>query len=341
MKEKHLDGLPQKHEFILPREMPAVQKDAYDKVIESIKQATPDSMVHIFQAIKRMRAISLCPPEGYEADNDDGFIISSARLSLLFETLEEIQAREEKVLIFLMNRQLQGKLSAVIQRRYVLAKSPQIINGAIVAKKRKDIVDDFQKLPPGFAVLIVSPKAGGVGLTITNANNVIHLDRWWNPAVEDQCSDRVHRIGQKKDVNIYIPIATHPRIKSHDEVLHELLSSKRKLSREVIIPTAFSNKDFEDILKKTTGCEYENFYQSDAWLKLRENILEKYGKKCQKCGVTPPTPIEVDHIKPRARYPELALDPNNLQVLCKPCNREKGDRYATDYRDPTDLCNAA
>ena len=341
MKEKHLDGLPQKHEFILPREMPAVQKDAYDKVIESIKQATPDSMVHIFQAIKRMRAISLCPPEGYEADNDDDFISSSARLSLLFEILDDIKAREEKTLIFLMNRQLQGKLSAVIQRRYALAASPQIINGAIVAEKRKDIVDNFQKLLHGFAVLIISPKAGGVGLTITNANNVIHLDRWWNPAVEDQCSDRVHRIGQKKDVNIYIPIATHPHIKSHDEVLHELLSSKRKLSREVIIPTAFSNKDFEDILKKTTGYEYENFYQSKAWIKLREEALEKYGKKCQKCGATPPTPIEVDHIKPRARYPELGLDSNNLQVLCKPCNREKGDRHETDYRNTDNLCRVA
>ena len=339
MKEKHLDGLPQKHEIITTREMSDQQRAAYDKVIEGIKQDTPDSMIQVLQAIRRMRAISLCPTAGYEADNDDDFITSSARLSLLFETLDKIKAREEKTLIFLESRQMQGKLSAVIQRRYTFSKSPQIINGAIAAERRKSIVDDFQKLPLGFAVLIISPKAGGVGLTITNANNVIHLDRWWNPAVEDQCSDRVYRIGQKRDVNIYIPIATHPRIKSHDEVLHELLSRKRKLSKEVIVPTAFNSRDFEDILKKTAGCEYKNFYQSEAWVKLREKTLAKYGKKCQKCGATPPIP-EVDHIKPRARHPELALDPNNLQVLCKPCNREKGDRHETDYRAPTDLFDA-
>ena len=52
--------------------------------------------------------------------------------------------------------------------------------------------------------MILSPKAGGVGLTLTAANNVIHLQRWWNPAVEDQCTDRVFRIGQTKDVNVYI-----------------------------------------------------------------------------------------------------------------------------------------
>lgn len=332
-KEKHLEGLPQKQEIIMSRTMPVSQENAYNRVIEDIQNGTPDSMVQVLQAIKRMRTISLCPLFNYEADNDKDFITSSARLSLLFEILDKIKAREEKALIFLVNRQMQGKLSAVIQRRYALTDSPQIINGAIVAEKRKKTVDDFQKLPHGFAVLIISPKAGGVGLTITNANNVIHLDRWWNPAVEDQCSDRVYRIGQKRNVYIYIPIATHPRIKSHDEVLHELLMAKRTLSRTVIIPTAFSSNDYEDILKKTTGCDYKNFYQSEAWITLRDETLARYGEKCQKCGATPPTAIEVDHIKPRSHYPDLQLNPDNLQILCKPCNLEKSNKDNTDYRN--------
>ena len=332
-KEKHLEGLPQKQEIIRSRNMPASQENAYNKVIEDIQKGTPDSMVQVLQAIKRMRTISLCPLDSYDADNDNDFIASSARLSLLFEILDDIKAREEKVIIFLVNRPMQGKLSAVIQRHYALADSPKIINGEIVAEKRKKTVDDFQKLPHGFAVLIISPKAGGVGLTITNANNVIHLDRWWNPAVEDQCSDRVYRIGQKRNVNIYIPIATHSRIKSHDEVLHELLMTKRTLSRSVIIPTAFSNNDYEDILKKTTGCDYKNFYQSEAWITLRNETLARYGEKCQKCGATPPTAIEVDHIKPRSHYPELQLNPDNLQILCKPCNLEKSNKDNTDYRN--------
>ena len=341
-KEQHLDSLPKKDEIIMRRAMSAWQEDAYSMVIAGIQKGKPDSMVQVLQAIRRMRDISLCPLVGYEANNDKDFIASSARLSLLFETLDKIKASKEKALIFLEKRQMQGKLSAVIQRRYTLAASPPIINGAIVAEKRKKIVDDFQKLPHGFAVLIISPKAGGVGLTITNANNVIHLSRWWNPAVEDQCSDRVYRIGQKRDVNIYILIATHPhpRVKSHDEVLHEMLSAKRQLSREIITPTAFGLSDYEDILKQTTGYQYKDFYQSDAWIKLREETLARYGKKCQKCGATPPAAIEIDHIKPRSRYPKLALDPNNLQVLCQPCNQKKSDKDETDYRDD-DLRHAA
>ena len=331
-KDKHLKSLPEKQVYPREREMPVSQANAYNKVIEDIQKRTPDSMVYLLQAIRKMQTISLCPLPNYEADNDKDFIASSARLLLLFEILDEIKAREEKALIFIRDRRMQGKLSAVIQRRYTMADSPRIINGKITAKKRKRIVDDFQKLLHGFAVLIISPKAGGVGLTITNANNAIHLERWWNPAVEDQCSDRVYRIGQKRDVNIYIPIATHSRIKSHDVVLDELLKRKRNLSQEVIIPTTFDSNDYKDILRKTTGCDYHDFYQTEAWIIRRDETLAKYGKKCQKCGATPPVPIEVDHIKPRSHYPELQLDPDNLQVLCKQCNIEKSNKNNTNYR---------
>jgi hypothetical protein len=68
----------------------------------------------------------------------------------------------------------------------------------------------FQSSSSAFDVLILSPKAGGVGLTITAANNVIHLSRWWNPAVEDQATDRAYRIGQYAQVTIHILMAIHP-----------------------------------------------------------------------------------------------------------------------------------
>ena len=76
--------------------------------------------------------------------------------------------------------------------------------------------------------MILSPKAGGVGLTLTNANNVIHLTRWWNPAVEDQCNDRIYRIGQNKDVYIHILQAIHPdrQSESFDVHLDKLLEIK-------------------------------------------------------------------------------------------------------------------
>ena len=91
-----------------------------------------------------------------------------------------------------------------------------------------------------FDVLILSPRAGGVGLTLTAANNVIHLSRWWNPAVEDQCTDRVYRIGQDQVVNVYYPMAIHPHYKesSFDELLNTLLLRKRELSAPYVDATS-------------------------------------------------------------------------------------------------------
>jgi SNF2 family DNA or RNA helicase len=86
--------------------------------------------------------------------------------------------------------------------------------------------------------MILSPKAGGVGLTLTAANHVIHLSRWWNPAVEDQSTDRVYRIGQRKAVHVHYLQATLPSQpgQSFDERLHVLLEKKRGLSRELLWP---------------------------------------------------------------------------------------------------------
>ena len=94
---------------------------------------------------------------------------------------------------------------STIKKRYNLAKEPLLINGAVSGVERLKRVNEFQNQEEGFNAMILSPKAGGVGLTLTAANNVIHLQRWWNPAVEDQCTDRVYRIGQLKNVNVYIP----------------------------------------------------------------------------------------------------------------------------------------
>src|SRR5665213_3758687 len=87
-------------------------------------------------------------------------------------------------------------------------------------------------------MLILSPKAAGIGLTITAANHVIHLSRWWNPAVEDQCNDRVHRIGQTRPVTVHVPLALHPGLGegSFDSKLDALLGRKRALSRDMLMP---------------------------------------------------------------------------------------------------------
>jgi SNF2 family DNA or RNA helicase len=101
--------------------------------------------------------------------------------------------------------------------------------------------------------MLLSPKAGGVGITLTAANHVIHLSRWWNPAVEDQCTDRALRIGQDKEVHIYYPLAVHPEFEEHsfDINLHRLLTKKRELSRAVLAPVAFTKEDQASLFEGT------------------------------------------------------------------------------------------
>ena len=103
--------------------------------------------------------------------------------------------------------------------------------------------------------MILSPRAGGVGLILTAANHVIHLSRWWNPAVEDQCTDRVYRIGQNQVVHVYYPMAVHPSYpdSSFDELLNSLLGSKREISRTMLLPPVNLKQDqkwFSDQLNR-------------------------------------------------------------------------------------------
>ena len=97
-------------------------------------------------------------------------------------------------------------------------------------------------------MLVLSPRAAGIGLTITAATHVIHLSRWWNPAVEDQCNDRAYRIGQTRDVTVHLPIAVHPRVSEHsfDVRLDELLERKRALSQHMLRPPE-SEGDISDL----------------------------------------------------------------------------------------------
>jgi|SRR5713101_1942119 len=95
-------------------------------------------------------------------------------------------------------------------------------------------------------------RPAGVGLNIVAANHVIHLSRWWNPAIEDQCNDRAYRIGQTKPVTIHIPLATHPDFpdQSFDEQLDRLIESKRQLSRHMLAPPT-GERDIESLFKGT------------------------------------------------------------------------------------------
>jgi SNF2 family DNA or RNA helicase len=100
--------------------------------------------------------------------------------------------------------------------------------------------------------MLLSPKAGGVGLTLTRANHVVHLERWWNPAVEDQCTARVLRIGQEQPVTVYLPLTKRPDGQpSFDENLHALLHRKRSLMRDALLPPELDSDELAAMLDDT------------------------------------------------------------------------------------------
>ena len=246
MKYDHLPDLPPHEEVRHEIPMPPLQADAYQTALDAARGA--DRRGAVLEALQRLRAISL-HPDGASESADDQFISASARLMATFTILDDIHLRGERVLIFVEDLALQPRLASIIQRRYRLLAPPMLINGQVSGLLRQTRVDRFQEGADGFDVMILSARAGGVGLTLTRANHVIHLSRWWNPAVEDQCTGRVLRIGQTRPVTIHIPLAVLPTGgTSFDQNLQTLLERKRNLMRAALIPTEETDSEHREVL---------------------------------------------------------------------------------------------
>jgi HJR/Mrr/RecB family endonuclease len=246
LKEDYIQGLPDKEMHRYSLDMPTPQADAYRQVVMSAKGGH-----NALRALQQLRSISL-HPFAPGAVGITQYIDASARLSETFRILENVAARGEKALIFVEAREMQDFLIVALRRRFSLPEDVLVINGTVTGKIRKARVDMFQERV-GFDVMVLSPRAGGVGLTLSAANHVVHLSRWWNPAVEDQCTDRVFRIGQKRKVHVYLPIARHPYYGdySFDAKLDRLLERKRDANRRVLAPTATTKGDIEDLFRST------------------------------------------------------------------------------------------
>lgn len=245
-KDIHWTERPEKKEKLYPNEMPLEQARAYTSAIERAKNQRERKRGTMLKVIQELRSISLHPMMQKDVwEQHEKFIEASARLRATFKILDEIAQHEEKVLIFVEYLKMQSALSEIIEQRYNCDKV-MIINGHVSGVKRQARVDKFQRSLKGFDAMILSPRAGGLGLNLTAATNVIHLSRWWNPAIEDQCSDRAYRIGQKRSVTIHYPMAIHPAYgnkHSFDIKLHELLEKKRNLSQRLLAPPAGTGDD--------------------------------------------------------------------------------------------------
>lgn len=233
--------------------MNGLQLQAYDAVLDGYRsqRANEDMRGRALAALSSLREVSLHPRLREEAKlmtssakEARQVMQESGKLSVLLKLLDEVRHKGEKVILFMVTKRLQRLLKLWLDQIYGL--NIAIINGetAAVAKKsdemtRKRLITAFEA-QPGFNLLIMSPVAAGVGLTVVGANHVVHLERHWNPAKEAQASDRVYRIGQTKPVHIHLPAVLHPQFDSFDLHLDRLLRGKLMLKDAVVTPEPVS-----------------------------------------------------------------------------------------------------
>ena len=179
----------------------------------------------VLQSLMRLKQICNHPSQ---LTGDGDYIASdSGKFLRLGEICDEIASRQEKALIFTQFREITDSLADYLTT--VFGRTGVILHGGTAVKKRQALVEQFQSDdgPPFF---ILSLKAGGIGLNLTAACHVIHFDRWWNPAVENQATDRAFRIGQKHNVLVHKFITTG----TVEEKIDAMITEKQKMADEIL-----------------------------------------------------------------------------------------------------------
>ncbi len=225
-----ISDLPDKTEVkaycALSKHQAALYQMAVDELAEQLEASDGIQRRGIVLA-QLMRLKQICNHPAQIAGTHDYAPDRSGKFRRLAELAEEIASRQDKLLVFTQFREITDPLAGYLATLF--GRSGLVLHGGTGVKKRKEFVDRFQREdgPPFF---VLSLKAGGTGLNLTAASHVIHFDRWWNPAVENQATDRAFRIGQKKNVLVHKFICRG----TVEERIDEMIERKRQVAVEAI-----------------------------------------------------------------------------------------------------------
>jgi SNF2 family DNA or RNA helicase len=236
VKSEVLQELPPRTEIMLHVEQGSEERALYEalrrQALETLAGSDAGSVgqkqLRILAEIMRLRR-ACCNPQLVVKDTD----ISSAKLEVFTELLDELLAGRHKALVFSQFVDHLSILRKLLDEKNI---SYQYLDGSTPVLERKKRVDAFQA--GSGDVFLISLKAGGVGLNLTAADYVIHMDPWWNPAVEDQAADRAHRMGQQRPVTIY-RLVTRDTIEDKIVDLHQ---HKRDLASSLLEGSDMSGK---------------------------------------------------------------------------------------------------
>lgn len=281
LKRDVANDLPAKHDNLnsrIKKVMPDVQLQRYKIEIENANNSELSGVDGRNQKLKSLWAVRDISDHPYLLDNQilnfssEELIATSAKLQTTIGILADIKTKNDKVIVFADRKETQKMLQKVIYDTFGIFSS--IINGDTPSTKqrenaakqsRQQTIDRFQS-ERGFNIIIMSPLAAGVGLNVTEANHVIHYSRHWNPAKEEQATDRAYRIGQQKDVFVYYPMAVFPdsmknengeKLKSFDEILDNLLNNKKALASNTLFPTEQAEVRPDELFGNIFGFETE------------------------------------------------------------------------------------
>lgn len=220
-----IDDLPEKvvideYATMTPKQA-ALYQSIVDDALNLIKNSEPQSRSGlIFKLITELKQ-TCNHPRNLDKISDASSDLSG-KSALLLELLEPIIERGEKVLIFTQYVQMAEILRSMIEKELLI--EPLVLEGSMSKKAREEVVATFESSHE-HPIFILSLKAGGIGLNLTRASNVIHYDLWFNPAVENQATDRAFRIGQKRNVFVYRLITKN----SFEEKIDNMIKSKMAL----------------------------------------------------------------------------------------------------------------
>ncbi|MEL6788336.1 MAG: SNF2-related protein, partial [Cyanobacteria bacterium J06607_15] len=234
-----IQDLPEKQEMNVFCGLSAEQAELYQQLVDNSLEEIEDS-----DGIKRrgliltllLRLKQLCNhPELLDKNSNkkiivkaDDFSDRSGKLLRLEEMLEEIVDEGDRSLIFTQFSEWGKMLKPYLSDK--LKEEVMFLYGATPREARQEMVDRFQNEPNGPKIFILSLKAGGTGLNLTRANHVFHVDRWWNPAVENQATDRAFRIGQKRNVQVHKFVCTG----TLEERINDIIESKKELAEQTV-----------------------------------------------------------------------------------------------------------
>ncbi|MEL6940465.1 MAG: DEAD/DEAH box helicase, partial [Cyanobacteria bacterium J06598_1] len=230
--ESIIKDLPSKVEQKLYCNLTKEQASLYEATVRDVEKQLKEA-----EGIQRkglilstlMKLKQICNhPAQFLQDGSDFLPKRSHKLSRLGDMVAEAIADGDSLLIFTQFREIGDALEKYLHQTYHY--NTYYLHGGTSRKKRDKMMAEFQSAGTGPSVFILSLKAGGVGITLTKANHVFHFDRWWNPAVEDQATDRAFRIGQKKNVFVHKFVS----IGTLEERIDQMIEDKKKLAGSIV-----------------------------------------------------------------------------------------------------------